>query len=186
MTKIIRFKNGKCVKIECCGRCPAGNRDGLPDRRFTRCGFTAYVHDSNSLPSIPGRTACPLDDYDPPQTFLKDKVVRENSELREIIAQHEQHLRDFPLKTLYERQIAYRAENFESNSKLIAEMAALRERLDTHVKRLWLIGQRADILWNDPGYWACCVHASQPPNVCPYVPKLLEYGSEKTKCPKQE
>ena len=102
MTKIIRFKNGKCVKIECCGRCPAGSRNGLSDSiyygRFTRCGFTAYVHDSNSLPSIPGCTACPLDDYDSPQTFLKDKVVQENSELRETIIQlnahHELHEKD--------------------------------------------------------------------------------------------
>jgi len=43
--------------------------------------------------------------------------------------QIERVLSEYPLMTLYKRQTAYRAEFFESNSKLIAEVSALQEKV---------------------------------------------------------
>ena len=45
------------------------------------------------------------------------------------VSELERDLKDYPLKTIYGRQIEYRAENFESHSKLIAEIEALQKKV---------------------------------------------------------
>ena len=189
MAKTIEMKNGNYVKIETCGRCPAGSQDGISDifrGKFARCGFTAYVHEANSLPTgAPDCAKCPLDDYVPKSAekpipkedfeSWKTEAREFNTVLQAILCEQKDHIEalekfqkhierqmqaclkdlnggmqpgdttsldtrvstieksisEYPLQTLSRRQVAYRAEALDSNAKLIAELAALQEKVKT-------------------------------------------------------
>jgi|SRR5208337_299600 len=121
MTKEIVTQNGK-VTIERCGRCPAGNKDGLWTLvDSTRCGFTALVCDSGKLPA-----SCPLEEYGAPVRIQVDKDA-EIARLKDRIAQQDQELKDLGNEIPRLRRLAA---VFIRNANPNASLHQIREVLD--------------------------------------------------------